>query len=273
MKKPQIWKDLESTADIIKKQTGREALPDTLVVLGSGFKGFERSLENSIELELSGIGNMPVPKVEGHGSSLVIGELAGRNVCILTGRVHAYEGYTPAEVVFPIRVLATLGVQRVLLTNAAGSVDPDVRPGTVVLIKDQINLTGQNALVGPDARALGQVFIDMSNAYDKIWRQAILRDHQLVEGVYAGVLGPSYETPSETAMLAKLGATVVGMSTVHETIAARQLNLKVACLSFVTNMAGGLGGVLDHEDVVELATENKARLHQLITDILGADHE
>jgi purine-nucleoside phosphorylase len=273
MKKPQIWKDLEATAEEIKKQTGREALPDTLIILGSGFKGFERRLNNALELDLSEIGNMPVPKVEGHGSSLVIGELNGREICILTGRVHAYEGYTPGEVVFPLRVLSTLGVQRVLLTNAAGSVDPDVRPGTVVLIKDHINLTGQNCLVGPDARALGQVFIDMGNAYDKIWRQAILKKETLVEGVYAGVLGPSYETPSETAMLKKLGATVVGMSTVHETIAARQLNLKVAGLSFVTNMAGGLGGVLDHEDVVELATENRARLHQLITDVLGADNE
>ena len=273
MKQPQIWKDLESTAEILKKQTGRETLPDTLVILGSGFKGFEKNLTKSIEVDLSSIGSMPVPKVEGHGASLVIGELGGKEICVLTGRVHMYEGYTPAEVVFPIRVLSTLGVQRVLLTNAAGSVDPSIKPGTVVLIKDHINFTGQNCLVGAEARALGQVFIDMGNAYDKMWRQKILKREQIIEGVYAGVLGPSYESPSETEMLSRLGANVVGMSTVIETIAARQLNLKVAALSFVTNMAGGLGGVLDHEDVVELASENRSRLHQLIKNILGADND
>lgn len=273
MKKPQIWKDLESTAEIIKKQTGRETLPDTLVILGSGFKGFERNLQNPLELDLSGIGNMPVPKVEGHGSSLVIGELNGREICVLTGRVHIYEGYSPSEVVFPIRVMSTLGVQRILLTNAAGSVDTSIRPGDVVLLKDHINLTGQNCLVGHEARALGQVFIDMSNAYDKIWRQEILKKEPLIEGIYAGVLGPSYETPAETSMISGLGANVVGMSTVLEAIAARQLNLKVAALSFVTNMAGGLGGTLDHEDVVELALENRDRLHRLISNVLGVDDE
>ena len=273
MKQPQIWKDLEATADIIKKQTNRETLPDTLVVLGSGFKGFERNLTNPLELDLSGIGNMPVPKVEGHGSSLVIGELDGQEICVLTGRVHLYEGYSPADVVFPLRVVSTLGVQRVLLTNAAGSVDPNIKPGSVVLIKDHINLTGTNCLVGPDARALGQVFVDMSNAYDKIWRQEILKKEPLSEGVYVGVLGPSYESPSETAMLQRMGANIVGMSTVLETIAARQLNLKIAGLSFVTNMAGGLGGVLDHEDVVELASENRDRLHKLISNVLGADYD
>jgi len=273
MKQPLIWKDLETTAEIIKRQTGRETLPDTLVVLGSGFKGFEQSLSNKIEVDLSSVGNMPVPKVEGHGASLVVGEIGDLKVCVLTGRVHLYEGYTPAEVVFPIRVMSTLGIQRVLLTNAAGSVDPAIKPGTIVLVKDHINLTGQNCLVGVEARALGQVFVDMGNAYDKIWRQKILKREPIIEGVYAGVLGPSYESPSETEMLSRMGANIVGMSTVLETIAARQLNLKVAALSFVTNMAGGLGGLLDHEDVVELATENRSRLHQMIKNILGADND
>ena len=270
-----VWKRLEQSAKVIQTATRRETLPETLVVLGSGFKGFEHGLKNTIEVPVSEITHFPVPRVAGHGASLVLGEAAGREVCVLTGRVHIYEGYEPHEVVYPIRVLSTLGVQNILLTNASGSVEPNVRPGTVVVAKDQINLTGQNCLIGDDARELGSIFVDMGQVYHPRWRDAVLAmadtiNIKLTEGVYAGLLGPTYETPAETAMLRRLGATVVGMSTVQEVIAARHLNLRCLVLSFVTNMTGGLGDELTHQHVINLVAQHKDALHNLLARAIVA---
>lgn len=264
-----VWKRLEQSARVIQAAMGRETLPETLVVLGSGFKGFESVLKDSIEIPLNEITHFPIPRVAGHGASLVIGEINGREICVLTGRVHMYEGYTAQEIVYPIRVLSTLGVQNMLVTNASGSVDPNVRPGTVVVAKDQINLTGQNCLIGEDARELGPIFVDMSQVYQPEWRQAILRlapslKIKLIEGIYAGLLGPTYETPAETGMLNRLGATVVGMSTVQEVIAARHMKIRCLVLSFVTNMTGGLGNELTHDHVIELVAQHKDALHELL---------
>jgi purine-nucleoside phosphorylase len=206
---------MAESAAVIRKQLGCESLPATLVVLGSGFKGFESELSEAKSVDLSAVVHCPVPKVEGHGATLVIGQLKS-SVAVLTGRVHLYEGYDAGQVVYVLRVLATMGVQRVLLTNAAGSLDLNIKPGQVVVLSDHINCTGQNCLVG-EARELGPIFIDMSSCYDKQWRRQIMATDilPLVEGVYAGVLGPNYETPSETKMLGALGAQVAGMSTVQ----------------------------------------------------------
>jgi purine-nucleoside phosphorylase len=271
MAKSKYWKKLEASANAVQKYLGRETLPDTLIVLGSGFKGFEAKLTNARTLDLDEVPHMPVPRVEGHGAMLVVGEAGDKEVAVLTGRVHLYEGHAPDDVVYPLRVLSTLGIQNVLLSNASGSVDPAVRPGQVVVVKDHLNLTGRNCLLGEDAPELGPIFIDMSEAYDKAWRQEILKLGDVVEGVYAGVLGPNYETPAETAMLGKMGAHVVGMSTVLEVIAARHLSLRVACLSFVANMAGGLGEHLSHGEVLDLVAKNKPRLQDLLTKAVEID--
>jgi purine-nucleoside phosphorylase len=161
-------------------------------------------------------------------------------------------------------------VRRVLLTNAAGSVDANIHPGQVVLVRDQLNLTGRSCLAGAEAPAFGPLFIDMGAAFDPAWRAAITKLGATTEGVYAGVLGPAYETPAETRMLATLGANVVGMSTVQEVLAARQLGVAVACLSFVTNMAGGLGHGLSHGEVLALADRHRDGLHELLLKAVGS---
>jgi purine-nucleoside phosphorylase len=266
-----FWRRVEASAGSVSRALGREVLPDTLVVLGSGFKGFEDQLGSSRRVDLADVDHMPVPKVEGHGASLVVGEIKGRAVAVMTGRVHLYEGWAPADVVYPLRVLSTLGVQRVLLTNAAGSVDAKILPGSVILVRDHLNLTGMNCLIGADAREIGPIFQDMSACYDKEWRAGIAAGGGVTEGVYAGLTGPTYETPAETAMLRGLGAHVVGMSTVQEAIAARQLKMRVACLSFVTNLAGGLGGQTSHGEVLDLASRHRSALHGLIARAVTVD--
>ena len=254
----------------LRRRLGRDRLPKTVVVLGSGFKGFEAKLTDAVSVDLKDVPHMPVPRVEGHGASLVVGKAGATEVAVLTGRVHLYEGYSACEVVYPLRALAPLGVERVLLTNAAGSVDVKIRPGQVVLVRDQLNLTGHSCLMGEASRTYGSPFLDMGTAFDPAWRAALARLATMPEGVYAGVLGPAYETPAETRMLAALGAHVVGMSTVQEVIGARQLGLAVACLSFVTNMAGGLGQPLSHAEVLDLVARHQGALHELLVKAAGA---
>lgn len=261
---------IDQSAEVIRQSLGRKQLPETLIVLGSGFKGFEDTLTNSLSLDLRHVDGMAIPKVEGHGASLVVGRVEkpgsiSQEVAVLTGRVHLYEGYDAAQVVFPLRVMASLGIKRVLLTNAAGSLDLAIKPGQVVVLSDHINFTGQNCLVG-DARELGSTFLDMGGCYDAPWRQKLIGQTAMpvVSGVYVGVMGPTYETPAETRMFGLLGAQVVGMSTVQEAIAAHQLGLRVAALSFVTNMAGGLGVSLHHADVLKLVKDHRDALKSLL---------
>jgi purine-nucleoside phosphorylase len=264
---------IADAASALTRKFGVPALPKVAVVLGSGFKGFEARLENAKTFEAKDFPHFPVPRVQGHGAQIVCGKAGAVDVCVLTGRVHMYEGYDADETVFPIRALAKAGVKRLLLTNAAGSVDPKIRAGQVVLLKDHLNLTGKNCLTGTEARLIGPQFLDMTVAYDAGLRQRLASLGGLVEGVYAGLLGPTYETPAETLMLGRLGANVVGMSTVQETIAARHLNLRVAALSFVTNMAGGLGDNLSHEEVIDLAEKHRVALHELLLNAIRVIEE
>ena len=261
---------LLATVKFLQQRTGRVRLPATLVVLGSGFKGFTAHVDCSASIKMEEIPHFPVPTVEGHGGALLIGTSHGHEVAVLTGRVHLYEGFTPNQVVYPIRALAAFGVERVLLTNASGSLDEALPPGQVVVVRDQINATGTSCLMGGAGRAFGPLFVDMGQAFDAGWAQAIKAlAPKVKDGTYAGVLGPSYETPAEARMLAGLGAQVVGMSTVQEVLAARQLGLKVACLSFVTNMSGGLGTPLLHADVLALAEHHKPELSALLSQAVG----
>ena len=263
-----MWRQLEESADAIRDSLQMATLPETLLILGSGFKGFESRLQAAKEVQLDTIPHFPVPKVAGHGSTLVCGNIDDRPVCVLTGRVHMYEGFSADDVVYPIRSLSTLGVQNVVLTNAAGSLQAIYQPGDLALIGDQINFTGRNCLIG-SGREFGEIFIDMGRCYDEQLRRLIATKMSLPEATYVGVLGPTYETPAEVRMFAGCGGDIVGMSTVQEAIAAHQLQMRVVGLSFVTNMAGGIDLKLDHADVIEIVERNRKRLIDQLSEVVG----
>ncbi|MES2504718.1 MAG: purine-nucleoside phosphorylase [Myxococcota bacterium] len=230
------------------------------VILGSGLGGFADYLTNTTSLAYSEIPDFPVSTVEGHSGRFVHGFIGETPVLLMQGRVHRYEGYTASQVAFPVRFLKDLGVQKLILTNASGGINQDFGVGNLMLISDHINLTGDNPLIGPNNSQLGTRFPDMSQAYSLRLRQlAKSISPNLQEGVYAGVLGPCYETPAEINMLKVLGADAVGMSTVFETIAARHMNMEVLGISCICNMAAGLSPTkLTHEEVT-LAGQNASK--------------
>jgi len=255
-----------------------DAPPAVGVILGTGLGGFADELKGLATIPYAEIPGFPISRVPGHAGKLVVGDLTTPSgpltVAALQGRVHAYEGWPAAEVAFGARVLCSLGVKAMLITNAAGGIDPTFRPGDLVRITDHINLTGQNPLVGQNDEKLGPRFPDLSEAYDT--RLGALLDAaaeevgiSLRQGIYAGVLGPSYETPAEIRMLRAMGASLVGMSTVHEVIAARHMGVPVAGLSLVTNLAAGLSGEqLEHRDVEAAGRRAATRLTALLTAFL-----
>jgi purine-nucleoside phosphorylase len=242
---------------------GRSALRPLIgLVLGSGLGAFADSLEEAVALPFPEIPHFPASTVTGHSGALVVGRSRGVPVAVLKGRVHYYEGYRLDEVVFPVRVLGRLGVRTLVVTNAAGAINPAFAPGDLMVIEDHVNLLG-NPLLGPNEEALGPRFPDMSEAYDRTLRDAAeaacratgARCHR---GVYVSIPGPSYETPAEIRMLRTLGADAVGMSTVPEVIAARHMGMRVVGLSCLTNLAAGVSDrKLDHRDV--LATGERVR--------------
>jgi purine-nucleoside phosphorylase len=248
------------------------------VVLGSGLGAFADRLENKAVVPYEEIPGFPISRVAGHAGRMVVGELSGPGgpvtVATMQGRVHAYEGWPAAEVAFGARVLCALGVKAMLVTNAAGGINPEYGAGELVRITDHLNLTGQNPLCGPNDEKLGPRFPDMSEPYDR--RLGALLDEAAREtgaplrhGVYAGVLGPSYETPAEIRMLRTLGADLVGMSTVHEVIAAHHQGVPVAGISVVTNLASGLSTTrLTHEEVQRTAARVRTRLEALLVAFL-----
>jgi purine-nucleoside phosphorylase len=232
--------------------------PRIAVVLGSGLGDFADRLENPSVIPYSDIPGWPRSTAIGHAGKLVVGAIDGLPVAVLAGRVHIYEGYTAQQVVFGIRALFKIGVDSLVLTNAAGGINSVYRPGQLVLIGDHINLLGQNPLTGPNDEALGPRFPDMTEAYSKQYREMARAAGKeigldLAEGVYAAVPGPSYETPAEIRYLRSIGADLVGMSTVPETIAANHMGMKVLGISCVTNLAAGVTGQkLNHAEVLEV---------------------
>lgn len=246
--------------------------PRVAVVLGSGLGGFADAIENPSILPYADIPEWPRSTAVGHAGKLVVGTVAGVPVAALAGRAHLYEGNTPQQVVYGIRALDLLGVNALILTNAAGAVNTQLKPGQLVLISDHINLLGANPLTGPNDEALGPRFPDMSEAYTKRYRElarqvAKTLGIELGEGVYAAVPGPSYETPAEIRYLRVIGADLVGMSTVLETIAANHMGMKVLGVSCVTNYAAGVTDQkLDHSEV--LATGERVR--DTLTVLLNA---
>jgi purine-nucleoside phosphorylase len=222
----------------------------------------------------SDIPGWPQSTAAGHAGKLVVGTIDGLPVAALAGRAHLYEGYTAEQVVYGIRALWKFGIDSIVLTNAAGGVNPSFGPGQLVLISDHINLLGQNPLTGPNDDSLGSRFPDMSEAYLKSWRRiaqdtGIEMGLNLSEGVYAAVPGPSYETPAEIRYLRAIGADLVGMSTVLETIAANHMSMKVLGISCVTNYAAGIADQkLDHKEVLEVGERVKGTMVELLRRVL-----
>lgn len=249
---------------------------DVGVVLGSGLAAVGDRVRRARSVPYAALPGFPETSVAGHPGRMVAGTIADRGVLVLCGRVHAYEGYAPSEVGFGVRVLATLGVGTVIVTNVSGGVDPALTVGEIAVISDHINLTGLSPLVGPNDERLGPRFLDMTEAYGRDLRAVAAAAGKEIlgaaprEAIYAGMLGPSYETPAEVRMLRGLGAGLVGMSTVHEVIAARHAGLRVLGLSLVANAAAGVGDdELCHEDVTRAAAAGAERMGTLIEAIVA----
>jgi len=232
------------------------------VILGSGLGSFADTLASSVETPYSDIPGWPVSTAKGHAGKLVTGRLDGSDVIVASGRAHLYEGYTAQQVAYPIKELAWRGVTSLVITNAAGGINMSYKPGDLVLITDHINLMGVNPLSGPE-------FIDMSEAYCSAYRAIAREAGVLKEGVYAGLPGPSYETPAEIRYLRTIGADLVGMSTVPEVIAANHMGIKVLGISCVTNMAAGiLPQKLTHSEVIETGDRVKGTLAALLRAVI-----
>ncbi len=257
-------------------QTIHPTTPRIGIVLGSGLGAFVDTILNPTIIPYSEIPFFRDTTVEGHEGRMILGNIDGVELVVLQGRFHAYEGIPMEEVVFPVRVLATLGIEALILTNAAGGINTSFSPGDLIVIEDHINLMAQNPLIGANIIELGPRFPDMTHAYDPDFRKTIfevakLKNINIKKGVYAGVLGPTYETPAEIRMLRILGADMVGMSTVPESIAANHLGLRVLGISCITNMAAGIKNEkLKHEDVKEQALKVMSQFTDLLNSFLLA---
>jgi purine-nucleoside phosphorylase len=262
----------ESAAQLLLAKTPLR--PRIALVLGSGLGGFADSLTDAARIPYTEIPGFPRSTAIGHAGQMVIGKAGSVPVAAMQGRVHLYEGYSAQQVTFPIRVFGRMGIKAVILTNAAGGINLSYSQGALVLIRDHINLQGANPLVGPNDDRFGVRFPDMTHAYAKSYREiarteAAKQGMTLHEGVYAGLLGPSYETPAEIEYLRRIGADLVGMSTVAEVIAARHMGIKVLAISCVTNMAAGiLDQPLSHAEVMETGERVKTTFESLLRAVL-----
>ena len=245
--------------------------PRVGVVLGSGLGAFADTLDDLVKVPYSDLPHMPASAVVGHAGNLCFGGVSGVPVVCMQGRVHLYEGHPVDKVVMGVRTMARMGVRCVLLTNAAGGLEPSWAAGDLMVVTDHLNLTGTTPLLGPNDDALGPRFPDMTAAYDPELRAALLDVGRVAgialrQGVYAGLLGPSYETPSEVKMVRLLGAQAVGMSTVHETLALRHMGVRVGALSCITNQAAGISPhPLNHAEVEAAARARRGDLTTLLS--------
>jgi purine-nucleoside phosphorylase len=267
------YERVDEAATAVRSRCG--ALPETAIVLGSGLGAFADTLLDAFAASYGELPYWPASTVVGHEGRLVIGTVAGKRVAALAGRVHAYEGHDLATVVFATRVMARLGVTRLVLTNAAGGINTGFAQGALMIIDDHINLLGSNPLVGPNDERFGPRFPDMSEVYSRRLRQIaddVARENGIAvtHGVYLATSGPSYETPAEIRFFRTIGADAVGMSTVPEAIAARHMGLEVLGISCITNMAAGvLPGSLDHNEVMETARRVRGSFVALLEGIVA----
>ncbi|MCK9442956.1 MAG: purine-nucleoside phosphorylase [Tissierellaceae bacterium] len=265
-------KKIKASVDFIKEKL--DSNPTVGLILGSGLGSLAEKISEPAIFKYEDIPNFPKSTVEGHAGRLVIGKLGGKIVVAMQGRFHYYEGYPLKDVTFPIRVMIGLGIDSLLVTNAAGGVNLDFIPGDLMIIKDHINFAGQNPLIGKNLDELGQRFIDLSRAYNREYieiAKSVGKDIaiDLKEGVYMWFSGPTYETPAEVRLARILGADAVGMSTVPEVIVANHEGIKVLGISTITNMAAGiLDQPLSHAEVVETSKMVKEKFEKLIIEIL-----
>lgn len=241
--------------------------PKTAIVLGSGLTSIMDELSDSIEIEYKDIPNFKVSTVKGHTSKLVYGKLQGKEVLLMSGRFHFYEGYSMKDITFPIYVFKLLGIENLILTNSCGGINVDkVKPGSIMVINDFINLMPSNPLIGENDERFGPRFPDMTEPYDLELRklakqQSVSLNIDYVEGIYTGFMGPYYETKAEIEMIRRMGSDAVGMSTVPETIVGHYLGLKVLAFATITNMATGIQKVKhSHDNVVKVANEASSKL-------------
>lgn len=274
------YAQIAEVVDNLRKRDNRPL--DAGVILGSGLGILADQMSNVTKIPYGDLPHFPQSTVSGHAGQFVIGELEGRTLIMMQGRFHYYEGYAMQQVVMPVYVMRQLGIRQLLVTNAAGGLNPDFQAGDLMLIADHLNLTGDHPLIGPNDERFGPRFPDLSNAYDPTLRQLAREAAEqeqaaeqgaarpLREGVYAGISGPSYMTPAELKMLAKVGADALGMSTVPEVIAARHLGLPVLGISCITDMAIGEAlEPLTHEQVVAMAEQTRPRFIRLMRQIIA----
>ncbi len=264
---------LDAAAKDVRAHTDRR--PRVALVLGSGLGSYADALSDRVVVPYEAIRHMPVSKIVGHAGNLVLGRAGAVEAVAMQGRVHLYEGHPAADVAFGVRLMRRLGADTLVITNAAGGCGDGMVAGDLMRITDHLNLTGRSCLEGPNEDALGPRFPDMSAAYDPglgalADAVAAAQGFALRRGVYAGLLGPSYETPAEIRMLRTLGADAVGMSTVLEVIAARHMGMRVLGVSCITNLAAGISPhALSHDEVTDTATRVRERFVGLLSGVLA----
>ena len=269
-----LFQQTEEAATFIAAKSALR--PVLAIVLGSGLGDFAEEAADAVKINFADIPHFSRSTAIGHAGRLVLGTIGASPVVIMQGRIHLYEGYPASQVAFPMRVFARLGTRAAILTNAAGGINLDYGQGRLVVIKDHINLQGQNPLVGPEDERFGPRFIDMTEAYSSRYRQiaqaaAKKLGMEVPEGIYAGLLGPSYETPAEIRFLRTIGADLVGMSTVPEVIVCRQMGIKVLAISCVTNMAAGiLDQPLNHQEVLATGKRVAGQFKSLLREVIPA---
>lgn len=265
---------MEALDQANKAVADRTGKVDVAMILGSGLGAYANTLEGARAIPYAEVPHMPLSSVSGHAGNLVVGRKAGKQIVAMQGRAHLYEGHTPNEVVFGVRLMATLGAETLIVTNAAGGIAPDLEAGTLMAITDQLNLTGTSCLVGANDAERGPRFLDMTAAFDpglieSATEVAAAQGFALRRGVYAGLLGPAYETPAEVRMLRTLGADAVGMSTVLEVLAARHMGVRVLGISCISNLAAGISkNPLSHEEVEETTGRVRSRFEALLSGVL-----
>ncbi len=267
-----MLKKIKETVEFI--QSKLEFNPEMGIILGTGLGGLTDEMNVEYEIEYKDIPNFPISTVEGHRGALIFGEFAGKKVIAMQGRFHYYEGYSMQEITFPVRVLKMLGIELLIVSNASGGINPDFNVGDIMVINDHINLFGTNPLIGKNIDEFGPRFPDMSQAYDKkLVRKAMQiaseSNIDLKKGVYAGVTGPTFETPAEYVYIRATGADAVGMSTVPEVIVARHMNLTCFALSVITD-SGVPGEIVEvsHEEVQEVAAKAESKMALIIRKLL-----
>jgi purine-nucleoside phosphorylase len=257
---------VSAALSFLKHRTGRQA--QIGVILGSGLGGLIDQIENSVSIRYEDIPHFPVSSVDGHRGELLLGDLCGASIFVLSGRVHYYEGYTMQQVAFPVEVMAAFDVQTLIVTNSAGAINESYKPGDIVSIRDHINLMGGNPLIGTVK------FVNLTEAYNselrKLARETAGRQGMtLRSGIYAAYSGPSYETPAEIGAMRTMGADMVGMSTIPEVIMANSLGMKVLGLSMITNMAAGISPEPpSHQDVIKISKKGSAKFSGLIKGVI-----